>query len=178
MPLLPPLPPTPIQCCVSPDSSWLPCAITRCNKQSWLCQDVMYPSYEGPSHLSRSRHIGRRISTLSSFRGLVILSLERARSANGVDFVHSQSAASYEATLETLVVTASGVTMVRAAMRPPWEMRLLTATLGVMMVMGCLPPRKLLLCLGDRLDRLAIQLNCKGTYEAFYLFASTYKHLP
>jgi hypothetical protein len=74
----------------------------------------MCPSYKGLFHLSRSRRIGRRTSTPSLYNRLVFSSLEPAWSANGVDFVHSQSAASYEATLEALAVTASGVTMVLA----------------------------------------------------------------
>jgi hypothetical protein len=169
----------PTQCCLSRDSSWLPYVITRCNKQSWLCQDRMCPSYEGLFHLSRSRRIGRRTSTPSLYNGLVFSSLEPAWSANGVDFVHSQSAASYEATLEALAVTASGVTMVLAAMQLTWETRplttprttLRTATLRVIMkVISRFPPRNLRPYLGDRLGLSVTRWQFRGTYEAFLLF--------
>ncbi len=94
----------------------------------------------------------------------MFLSLERAGSAAGVDFVRSQSAASYEATLAAPVVTASGATMVRAAMQPPWEMRLRTTTTTTVVVMVVMSR---VLCLGDRLELLATQLSCDSTYEAF-----------
>src|SRR5271168_3647647 len=100
--------------CWSQANSWHPCAITNCNKQSWLCQDMMCPLYEGPLHHSNWRPTDRRTSMLCSFNGPEFSSMDAARSANGEVFDHSQIVVLLWDTLETLAGTASGATTVLA----------------------------------------------------------------
>ena len=163
-----------------------PCVTTVSNKQSWLCQDVMCPSYEGPLHLSSCGPTDSHMSTPSSFNELALSSLERARSANGAVFDHFPSVGLLQDTGKEPAVTASGVTMVRAAMQAPWETSPMMAVIRmarksrtkILSRTETIDVRSKTCFLGDPLALKVIQLLFKGTYDRFICLQAQFSIQP
>jgi len=78
--------PTVVQDVLKLEKIFLVDIVLTVQQQSWLCQDVMCLSYEGPSHLNSLVPLDRCTLMPCSSKELVFLSLEAAQSAKGAVF--------------------------------------------------------------------------------------------
>lgn len=176
----PQLSPLPLK--VTPSSalvvrSWDRFATITCNKQSWLCQDEMFASYEAASPSSRFVRIVHRTSMPYSSRVEAVSCPGVAHAAAGLrnSAARSQSAAALWGTLVDVVAIANGETMLRAVSyerRKSW-----TSCRRTMMIHRMMMTEVSRTTIGTS-DSLrgppTIRFrSIDGTYDTFLLFAST-----